>query len=290
MNAKAMNRAVGLTVLCLAVLASPGCRAKEKKDVRADEPAPAAQAETAAKPGLDLGLSISPGKPGEASLIVLRLFSASLRQAELDNAAKKEGQKARVEPIHISIPRPVWESVEFRILGGEGSAETKAALSGAVLVDVPASEGVAIGPKDTLAAVFRIPTANLPPPGTLVRAEMKTATDVVRSEAVPVPKPPDSEMGLLLRQGEIGLKLRSWAEAKAAAERIVGGYPGEAAGYWLKARALEGEGSLAEALKWCRVALEKATDQTSADHYEPPLPVIIKIRDLEEMIAAASKK
>jgi len=290
MSAAKRIRIAGLAVLCLAVLASAGCRAKEKKDVRAGEPAPAAQAEAAAKAGLDLGLSISPGSPAEESLFVLRLFSASLRQEELDNAAKKEGQKTRIDPVRISIPRPAWESVVFRIVGESDSAGPQAALSGAVLVDVPASEGVAIGPKDTLTAVYRIPTANLPPPGTLVRAEMKTGAVKIRSEAVPIPKPPDTKLGLLLRKAEIGIKMKSWPEAQSAAEDIIKNHPGEAAGYWLKAQALEGQGALTEALKLYAAALEKALAQKSADHYEPPLPILIKIRDLEEKLAVPSKK
>jgi len=276
--------------VCLTVLVSTSCGTGEEKGDKKEAAPPAGQAGQKTKPGLDLGLTISPGAPGEASLIAIRLFSGSLRQSELDNAARKEGQRSAIEPLRLTIPRESWAGVEFRILGREAAPEAKEAPLGAVLVEAPKSESVSLGPKDALTAVYRIPSANLPLPGTLVRAEMKAAGDVILSEAIPVPNPPDSEKGLLLRKAEIRLKLKSWAEAKAAAEEIIERFPGEAAGYWLKAQTLEGEGLDAEALKMYNTALEKALAQKDADQVEPPLPIIIKIRDLEEKISASTKK
>jgi len=280
----------GVAAVCLTVLVSTSCGTGEEKGDKKEAAPPAGQAGQTTKPGLDLGLTISPGAPGEASLIVLRLFSGSLRQAELDNAAKKEEQRSAIEPIRLSIPPESWATVEFRILGREAAPEGKDKLAGVVLVDAPKSESVSLGPKDALTGVYRIPSANLLMPGTLVRAEMKAAGEVILSEAIPVPNPPDSEKGLLLRKAEIRLKLKSWAEAKAAAQEIIERFPGEAAGYWLKAQTLEGEGHDAEALRMYNTALEKALAQKEADQHEPPLPIIIKIRDLEEKISSSAKK
>ncbi len=285
-------RVLRALALCLAVLVLGNCGSREKKEDQAPAPSPTAPDIKTPKPGLDLGLSVSPGGSGEISLITLRLFSGSLRQLELDKAAKKEGQRTVVEPLRVSIPRESWANVDFWILDRESSfpKDVRKKLAGVVLVDAPGSDPVSLGSKDTLTAVYQVPSANLPPPDTLVQAEMKAATEIIRSGAIPVPRPPDSEKGLLLRKAEIQLKLKSWREAKVTAEAIINRYPGEPAGYWLKGQALEGEGLDAEALKTYNEALEKALAKEDAREHEPPLPIIIKIRELEEKIAAPVKK
>jgi len=274
--------------LCAAVLVSACCRSREESAERTQ--APAVQEARAAKPGADLGLSFSRGGPTDASLIVLRLFSGDLRQMELDKASKKGGQTTPVEPIRLSVPREAWAKVEFRALDRAGSPAAPRALAGAVLVEAPETESVSLGPRDTLTALYRIPTANLPPPGTLVLAEMKSPGEVILSEAIPVPAPPETDMGLQLRQAEIQLKLKSWSEAGRSADLIVARYPDEPAGYWIKGQALEGEGRDTDALKTYHAALEKFLAKKDAGRHEPPLPILIKIRDLEEKLFPAAKK
>jgi len=285
-------RVLGALALCLAVLVLGSCGSREKKGDQAPTPSPTAPDIKTPKPGLDLGLSVSPGGSGDASLITLRLFSGSLRQLELDNAAKKEGPRTVVEPLRVSIPRESWANVDFWILDQESSfpKDARKKLAGVVLVDAPGSDPVSLGPKVALTAVYQVPSANLPPPDTLIQAEMKAAMEIIRSGAVPVPRPPDSEKGLLLRKAEIQLKLKSWREAEATAEGIIGRFPGEPSGYWLKGLALEGEGLDTEALKMVNTALEKAVAKEDAREHEPPLPIIIKIRELEEKISAPGKK
>jgi len=292
MSAFKNGRVAGAAALCLAVLVAGSCGSREQEERGIRTPEPAASDAEAMKPGLDLGLSFSSGGAGEPSLIFLRLFSGSLRQMGLDNAAKQEGRKADIEPLRLSIPRESWAGVVFRTADRQGSSpkETMNQLAGIELVDAPATETVSIGPGDTLTAVFRISPANLPAPDTLVRAEMKIASDVIRSEAIPFPKPPDSEKGLLLRKAEIRLKLKSWREAGIPADEIIGRYPEEAAGFWLKCQALEGQGFEAEALKLYNAALEKALAHKDAGQHEPPIPIIVKIRDLEEKLSSPSIK
>jgi tetratricopeptide (TPR) repeat protein len=237
-----------------------------------------------AKPGLDLGLVIWPGGQGDTSLLVLRLWSGALRQDALDNAARAEGEKRAIVPLVLSIPRESWAQAQFWTVSGDVSgpegAEKK--LGSAVFVSSPGPESVSLGPRDTLTAVYRIPSSDLPPPETPVRAELKTEYGVIVSDPIPVPRAPESEKGILLRKAEIRLKLGSHSEAALVAEEIIDRYPEEPAGYWIKGQAREDEGVLDEALSLYHKALEKALAHKDAASHEPPLPIILKIRLLEE--------
>jgi len=236
-----------------------------------------------AAPGLDLGLVIWPGSGDEASVLVLRLWSGDLRQNELDNVALTAGVRRPVEPLVVSIPKESWAQAQFKSGAGAGEA-----LAGAVLVTAPAADKRSIGPRDTLTAQYRIPSASLPAPGTLVRAEVKTARGVLVSEPVPVPPAPETEKGRLLRKAENLLKLGSHTEAVAAADQIIGRYAAEPGGYWIEGQVREAEGKLDEALRLYRTALEKASARADASA-EPPTPIILKIRMLEERLAAAKR-
>jgi len=244
-----------------------------------------------AKPGLDLGLVIWPGGRGDTSLLVLRLWSGALRQDALANAARKEGEKRAIEPLVLSIPKESWTQAQFRAVSGDvtGPEGARRSLAGAVLVSSSEAESVSLGPRDTLTAMYRIPSADLPPPETLVRAELKTEYGVIVSVPVPVPPAPKSEKGILLRKAEIRLKLGSYSEAGLVADEIIGRYPEEAAGYWIKGQAREDEGAADEALLLYQKALEKALAQKDAASHEPPLPIILKIRLLEERLAGDKK-
>lgn len=237
-----------------------------------------------AKPGLDLGLVIWPGGQGDTSLLVLRLWSGALRQDALDAAARKEGEKRTIEPLVLSIPKESWTQALFLAVSGDapGPEGPGKKLGSAVLVSSPGPESVSLGPRDTLTAMYRIPSADLPPPETLVRAELKTEYGVIVSDPVPVPRAPESEKGILLRKAEIMLKLGSHAEAGLVAEEIIGRYPEEPVGYWIKGQAREDDGVLDEALSLYHRALEKALAHEDAASHEPPLPIILKIRLLEE--------
>ena len=237
-----------------------------------------------AEPGLDLGLVIWPGSQGDTSLLVLRLWSGALRQDALDNAARKEGEKRAIEPLVLSIPKESWTQAQFRAVSGDvtGPEGAQRSLAGAVLFSSPEAENVSLGPRDTLTAMYRIPSADLPPPETLVRAELKTEYGVIVSVPVPVPPAPESEKGILLRKAEIRLKLGSYSEAGLVADEIIDRYPEEPAGYWIKGQAREDEGAPDEALLLYQRALEKALAHKDAASHEPPMPIILKIRLLEE--------
>jgi hypothetical protein len=282
---------IGATALCLAVLGMENCRSREQKETKAGESAKTGLQAEKPRAALDLGLAISHGGSGETSLIVLSLFSRNLRQAELDNVVKKEGEKLKVEPLRVSIPKKSWENVDFRILGEDESVpkESQKKLKDVALVQAPESEDVSLGPRDTLTAVYRIPSTALPLPGILVQAEMKAGKDTIQSGPIPIPDPPDSDKGILLRKAEIQLKLKSYAEAKLAAEGLIGRFPDEPAGYWIKGQALEAEGLDAEALNMYNTALEKFLAKKDDRHYEPPLPILIKIRELEEKASRSLK-
>jgi hypothetical protein len=92
-----------------------------------------------------------------------------------------------------------------------------------------------------------------------------------------------------LRKAEILLKLGSHAEAGAVADELVARYPGEPAGYWIKGQAREAAGAPDEALRLYRTALEKALAHKDAAAHEPPMPIIQKIRLLEERNADTGK-
>lgn len=243
------------------------------------------------KPGLDLGLVIWPGGQSDTSLLVLRLWSGALRQDALDNAARKEGEKRTIEPLVLSIPKESWTQAQFWTGSGDGAGLEGAweKLSGAVLVSSPEPESVSLGPLDTLTSLFRIPSTDLPPPETLIRAEIKTEGGIIVSDPIPVPRAPESEKDLLLRKAEIKLKLGSYSEAGLVAEEIIGRYPEEPAGYWIKGQAREDEGAPDEALLLYQKALEKALAHKDAASHEPPLPIILKIRLLEERLAGENK-
>jgi tetratricopeptide (TPR) repeat protein len=244
-----------------------------------------------AKLGLDLGLVIWPGGQGDTSLLVLRLWSGALRQDALDNAARKEGEKRTIEPLVLSIPKESWTQAQFWAVSGDAAGPEGAGkkLGSAVLVSSPGSESVSLGPRDTLTAMYRIASADLPPPETLIRAELKTEHGVIVSDPVPVPHAPESEKGILLRKAEIRLKLGSHSEAGLVADEIIGRYPEEPAGYWIKGQAREDEGAPDEALLLYQKALEKALAHKDAASHEPPLPIILKIRMLEERLAGDKK-
>ena len=248
-----------------------------------------AAAETAAekaKPALDLGLVIWPGGQGDTSLLVLRLWSGALRQDALDNAARKEGEKRAIQPIVLSIPKESWTQAQFRVVSGDvaGPEGAQRSLAGAVLVSSPGAESASLGPRDTLTAMYQIPSADLPPPETLVRAELKTEHGVIVSDPVPVPRAPESGKGILLRKAEIRLKLGSYSEAGLIADEIIGRYPEEPAGYWIKGQACEAEGVPDEALLLYQTALKKALAHKEAASHEPPIPIILKMRMLEERL------
>jgi len=239
-----------------------------------------------AKPGLDLGLVIWPGGQDDTSLLVLRLWSGALRQDALDNAARKEGEKRAIEPLVLSIPKESWTQAQFWTVSGDTAGPEGAGkkLAGAVLVNSPEAQSGSLGPRDTLTAMYRIPSADLPPPETLVRADLKTEYGVIVSDPVPVPPAPESEKAILLRKAEIKLKLGSYSEAGLVADEIIGRYPEEPAGYWIKGQAREDEGAPDEALILYQKALEKALAHKDAASHEPPLPIILKIRMLEERL------
>jgi len=301
MTRSRLFRTLGLAVLAVlvAVIALRGLfrsRDKAETPVRAaarseEAKATASSEEVKTKVELDLGLVIWSGGQGETSLLVLRLWSGVLRQESLDNAAKKEGEKLAIKPLSVSFPKEYWEKAEFWTISGETAGPEGASkkLGGVVLVSSPESESAALGPRDTLTAMYRLPTAELPPPETLVRAEIKTEAGIVVSDPVPVPRAPESEKGRLLRKAEILLKLGSHSEAGLAAEEIMRRYPEEPAGYWIKAQVLEEEGLPEEALRLYRTALEKALALKEAESHEPPMPIILKIRMLEERLAGDKK-
>ena len=173
---------------------------------------------------------------------------------------KKEGEKIKIEPLRVSIPKKSWENVDFRILGEDESVpkESQKKLKDVALVQAPESEDVSLGPRDTLTAVYRIPSTALPLPGILVQAEMKAGKDTIQSDPYPSRTPPDWDKGILLRKAEIQLKLKSYAEAKLEAEGLIGRFPDEPAGYWIKGQGLQAEGLDAEALNMYNTALEKS--------------------------------
>jgi len=73
-------------------------------------------------------------------------------------------------------------------------------------------------------------------------------------------------------------------------EKVKAGLIREPEGYWIKGQALEADGLGAEALKMYNTALEKARAKKDPQHYELPLPIIIKIRELEEKLSSPMKK
>jgi hypothetical protein len=243
------------------------------------------------QPRVDLGLVIWVAGPDDTSLLVVRLWSGTLRQQALDNAARTDGARRPIEPLVLSLPRASWAQARFTVVpAGTGPNDSPGrALNGAALVSAPETDRMSLGPGDTLTAQYRIPTSELPPPDSFVRVELRTERGVFWSEPIPVPRAPESERGLLIRRAEILLKLGAFGEASVAADAVIGRHQQEPAGYWIKAQAREAEGATDEALRLYRTALDKAFARPDAAGHEPPVPIIARIRMLEERRAAAGR-
>ncbi len=268
---KRNNKYKYIILFALIVLSFFGCgRAKEKK--------------TKKPPSIPVNIAIQyvQGVKNTPSIITLNLYSRITRQASYYNINKKEEDKKEVKPVKLSLKKSTWKDDVVFYIYKDKADESGKKLTDAELVFAPKETKLVLGPKDTIIARYKIPPVAVPAAGQLLQAKMKAGKYNIVSNKVIIPETKTSGKGILLRQAFIESELKDYDKLLQTADKLIAEAPASSWGYWYKGLALEGQGSLKEALTAYQTALKKVPLPKPGENREPPTPIFTKIRELKK--------
>ena len=225
---------------------------------------------------VNISLELIPGTEKKDTLVILRLFSRRLQQQRLNGNT--------ISPIELETAEGTWQNnITFTGTNEKGSPIEidKKEVS---LIRARKDKKMSFYPQTVIQIFYGIkPTARLIP-GKELSATLHLDQYTLTSNKVVIPPLPRNKHDMALRCARIN-SLTNPGELLTTAESLIQETPESYLGYWYQGLALEHKKDYQGALNSYRTALQYYPQSTNKRHYEPPLYIALKIRQLRQFLS-----
>ena len=233
---------------------------------------------------LDVSLRYIQGVEGIGPLLIVRLFSRSLLQQDIDNKVLHKGAEKEIKPLVVACPKDFWnEAVTFLTSEREGDKTNGNRIDADIrLVRAPEESQWEFTPGKVYEALYQLPSLSVVPPGNRLWVELTLENQTIRSNDVPSPPGLGDGKDRLIQKAHLLNNLGNHSELLNTAEDMILSFPNDSSGYWFKGMALERSGDEASALVAYEEALKNYPPVGQEGNVEPPLLLIDKIKQLKQ--------
>ena len=234
-------------------------------------------------PPINTVLSVFQGANNEPYYMSVGVFSAKIRQGNIDAQIKKNSknnEKANEErEISIKYSKSMWKNnVTFWICDEK---EKKNKLGkGIKLLSFPKDDKLCFTSDSYYNAIYEVPKELIAKKCGKVFIEMEIGSYVVTSNEVIIPEKTSNEYDDLIRKAEAEIFLEKYDKLMSTAEKIISLKNDSYIGYWYKGISLEMFDKSKEAFESYKIALKNYSKLANREY---PEQLIQKIKELSRI-------
>lgn len=229
-------------------------------------------------------ISLLSGTEDRPSLLTVRLFSQTVRQAKLRKQTGRKKDQIKTHPVMVKIPPDMWQNnvLFFKLDRTKNTEENISSMI--TFLKGPQSSRLVFGPDTVYSIYYELPSLSSISSKDAIQARIQIEGFTIVSNTFNFPEPSKTKEDTLYREIAIAHRLKQHDILFASANEMIKKRPGNPDGYFFKGIALEGKKLYKEALESYQKSLKLVPKPEKGQFREPPDLLYSRIREVKKKL------